>query len=322
MKRSNFVAATAAAGAVVLTRVPARAATELIFGSLSPSTSEWMLYVAEQKGFFTEQGLHITTIPVNNVQNAINTVATKAADFVSIGSDSIMAARSHDLPVRLVIPGYNTMPYGFVVGPNIKTWADLRGKTVAVGAKTDVTGILLRIMAKANNLDPDKDLSLIVSGSTSSRFVALQSGNVDAVFLNPPFDFFAETKGMRILARASDYAKPWQFTGYAMNTDWLASHRKEAVGLARAFRKAVDFAYKNQAEAVDILVTASKNDPASCKKAYDLAFVKTKSFDRDLKFDEAGLRAVAQAMMGVGTITAIPKFSDVVDVSIAQEAAR
>jgi ABC-type nitrate/sulfonate/bicarbonate transport system substrate-binding protein len=322
MKRSDFVAAAAATGAAALAPVPVRAATELIFGSLSPSTSEWMLYVAEQKGFFNEQGLHITTIPVNNIQNAINTVATKAADFVSIGSDSVMAARSHDLPVKMVISGYNTIPYGFVVGPNIKSWADLRGKTVAVGAKTDVTGILLRIMAKANNLDPDKDLTLIVSGSTSSRFIALQSGNVDAVFLNPPFDFFAESKGMRILARASDYAKPWQFTGYAMNPDWLASHRKEAVGLARAFRKAVDYAYRNPAETVDILATASKNDAAACKKAYDLAFVKTKSFDRDLKFDEAGLRAVAQAMMGVGTITAIPKFTDIVDSSVAQEAAR
>jgi ABC-type nitrate/sulfonate/bicarbonate transport system substrate-binding protein len=322
VKRSDFVAATAGAGAVMLTRAPARAATEIVFGSLSPSTSEWMLYVAEQRGFFTEQGLHITTISVGNVQNSINSVATKAADFVSIGSDSVMAAQAHDLPVKLVIPGYNTMPYGLVVGPNIKTWADLRGKTVAVGAKTDVTGILLRIMAKANNLDPDRDLTTIVSGSTSARFIALQSGNVDAVFLNPPFDFYAESKGMRILARASDYAKPWQFSGYVMNTDWLLTHRKEAVALARAFRKAVDFSYKNPAGAIDVLATASQNDQASCKKAYDLAFVKTKAFDRNLKFDETGIRAVAQAMLGVGTITTIPKVSDVIDASIGQEATR
>ena len=320
VKRSKFVAAAAGAGAALAGHSPARAATELTFGSLSPSTSEWMLYVAEQKGFFADAGLHITTISTGNIQNAINSVATKSADFVSIGTDSVIAARSHELPVKLIIAGYNTMPYGFVVGPNIKTWADLRGKTVAVGAKTDVTGILMRIMAKANNLDPDKDLTTIVSGSTSARFLALQSGNVDGVFLNPPFDFFAESKGMRILGRASDYAKPWQFSGYLVNSDWLVTHRKDAVALARAFRRAVDYSYKNPADAINILATASKNDTASCQKAYDLGFVKTKSFDRDLKFDEPGIRGVAQAMMGVGTIATLPKISDIVDPTIAQEA--
>jgi hypothetical protein len=94
------------------------------------------------------------------------------------------------------------------------------------------------------------------------------------------------------------------------------------VALARAFRKAVDFSYKNPAGAIDVLATASQNDQASCKKAYDLAFVKTKSFDRNLKFDETGIRAVAQAMLGVGTITTIPKVSDVIDASIGQEATR
>jgi ABC-type nitrate/sulfonate/bicarbonate transport system substrate-binding protein len=323
MNRAHFAAATAALAAMPLTRGPASAATtELTFGSLSPSASEWMIYIADTKGFFAEQGLHLTTVQTGNVQNAINAVATKSVDFVSIGSDSVMAAQSRQLAVKFVIPGYNTMPYALVTGPQIKSWADLKGKTVAVGAKQDVTGILMRIMATANKLDPDKDLTPIVSGSTSSRFIALQTGNVDAVFLNPPFDFFAETKGMRILARASDYAKSWQFTGFAMNPDWVAAHRPDTVRLARAFRKAVDFAYKTPREAIDILQAASKTDTESCRKTYELAFVKTKSFDRNLKFDEAGLRAVAQAMRGVGTLQTVPPISDVVDASIALEAAR
>jgi NitT/TauT family transport system substrate-binding protein len=322
MNRAQFTAAAASLAAIPLAPRAASAATELTFGSLSPSASEWMIYIAETKGFFAEQGLHLTTVATGNVQNAINAVATKSVDFVSIGSDSVMAAQARQLAVKFVIPGYNTMPYAFVTGPQITSWADLKGKTVAVGAKQDVTGMLLRIMASANKLDPDKDLNTIVSGSTSSRFVALQTGNVDAVFLNPPFDFFAETKGMRILARAGDYAKAWQFTGYAMNPDWIVSRRADAVRLARAFRKAVDFAYKTPKEAIDILAAASKTDPESCRKTYDLAFTKTKSFDRNLRFDEAGLRAVAQAMRGVGTLQTIPGYNDVVDASIAQEAAR
>jgi NitT/TauT family transport system substrate-binding protein len=322
MNRAGFVAASAAAAAVPFATRAAAAATELTFGSLSPSASEWIIYIAEAKGFFAEQGLNLTTISTGNVQNAINFVVTKSVDFVSIGSDSVMAAQARQLAVKFVIAGYNTMPYALVTGPRVASWADLKGKTVAVGAKQDVTGILLRVMAAANKLDVDRDLNTIVSGSTASRFVALQTGNVDAVFLNPPFDFFAETKGMHILARASDYEKSWQFTGYAMNPDFIATRRPDAVRLARAFRKAVDFGYKNSKEAVDILAAVSKTDTASCQKTYDLAFVKTKSFDRNLRFDEAGLRAVAQAMTSVGTLQTIPALSDVVDVSIAQDAAR
>jgi NitT/TauT family transport system substrate-binding protein len=322
MNRARFAAGVAAAAALPLLPRPARALTELTFGSLSPSNAEWMLYIAQAKGFFTDQGLHVTTVSTGNIQNAINAVATRSVDFVSIGTDSVMAAQSRKLPVKMVIPGFNTMPYAFVTSAQIKTWADLKGKTVAVGAKQDVTGILLRTMASANKLDVDRDLNTIVSGSTSSRFIALQSGNVDAVFLNPPYDFFAESKGLRILARGSDYAKPWQFTGYTMNPDWLAANRPTAVGIAHAFYRAVDFAYKTPKDAVAILADVSKTDPASCEKAYDLAFVKTKSFDRELKFDEAGIRAVAQAMIGVGTLQSVPPIGDVVDLSIARDAVR
>src|SRR5258708_39260218 len=105
-----------------------------------------------------------------------------------------------------------------------------------------------------------------------------------------------------------------------MNPDWIVSRRADAVRLARAFRKAVDFAYKTPKEAIDILAAASKTDPESCRKTYDLAFTKTKSFDRNLRFDEAGLRAGAPAMRGVGTPQTIPRLTHRVGASSAQEA--
>src|SRR5258708_40277648 len=104
MNRAQFTAAAASLAAIPLAPRAASAATELTFGSLSPSASEWMIYIAETKGFFAEQGLHLTTVATGNVQNAINAVAPKAVDFVSIGSDSVMAAQARQLAGKFAIP--------------------------------------------------------------------------------------------------------------------------------------------------------------------------------------------------------------------------
>lgn len=313
------------AAALALGALPASAQAplmELNFGTLGAAISQWPIYLAIDRGFFKEAGLHVSTTTIQGVPAVITTTATKGVDVASIGTDSLIAAVARHLPVKIVAPGMATNPYSLVVGAGIKSFADLRGKTVILGTKSDVTAITLRAMLSAQHLDFDKDLSVIVSGSTNARFTALVSGNAQGAMLSPPFDLAAEAQGMHILATAADYEKNWMFTVYIANTEWAATHRPELTAFARAMRKAVEYGYGHRKESIDSLIAYSHVDQSAAERSYDNTFRKWRAFDRELRVNESQLRTVGDAMIQVGELTALPPLADLYDPSYARDAGR
>lgn len=295
------------------------ALTEMSFGTLGVAMSQWPIYIAQERGYFKDAGLHVTQVIIGTVPAVVTTAATRGVDVASIGTDSLIAAVQNHLPVKAVVPAMTTNPYSLVVSPSIKTFADLKGKTVVLGTKQDVTALALRAMCAAQHLDFDRDLSFVVTGATAARLAALTSGNVQGAMLSPPFDLAAEAQGMRILANAADYEKHWLYTVYISNTDWAATHRSELVAFARALRRAIDYGYTHRKESVDALITYSHVEPAAAEKTYDNAFVKWHAFDRQQRIDEVDLRAVEDAMIAVGTLAAPLPLSAVYDPSFTRE---
>src|SRR4029078_4907596 len=107
----------------------------------------------------------------------------------------------------------HTMPgvvHALMVKPDIKRVEDLKGKKIAVSSLGSLTDFLVRAIAKKKGLNPDRDLTLIVTGSDSERLLALQSGAVEAAAMSHPGYGRAKKLGFNMLWDASkeiDY--PW-----------------------------------------------------------------------------------------------------------------
>lgn len=296
--------------------------TEIVFGTLGPTSSNWSLYLADQQGYFRQEGLRLTTIITSNPVNTLNQLATGSLDIASDGTDTVVAGVVHKLPVKVVSTFMVGNPYALVVTSGINGWADLKGKNVGVGTKEDVTGMLMDAMAHAHKYDMNRDFNLVVIGNTGARYQALTTGNIQGGFLGQPYDFLAEAKGMHVLGRASDYFKDWMYTSVVVNAPWAAAHRDLVVKFIRALRKGTVYGYEHPQDAIAALVAATKVDPDSAQKAYALDFQTQKVFSRTGIVPEKGVRAVMDAMLRIGSITAAPPISDVVDNSFAQEAQR
>ena len=117
------------------------------------------------------------------------------------GCDSEIAAVAHQLPIKVVAPMFGVNPYSLVVLPTIKTWADLKGKSVMLGTKQDVTAIALGTLAAAHKITLD-DFQIVIGGNSTARYAGLASGNVQGAMLGQPFDLLAESKGDMILGTA------------------------------------------------------------------------------------------------------------------------
>ena len=321
--RQAFLRASAAtvaiAGAPAIVR--SQQLTEVIWGVLGVSATEWPEYVGEAKGYFADEGIKLTTIAGGTPPNVIQQLATGALNLASDGSDSVMAAIGRGLGIKIVGPGFGPNPYQLLVTPAIKTWADLKGKSIMLGTKQDVTALALEKLAEQNGMKID-DFSIIIGGNSGARYAALLSGNVAGAMLGQPFDFQAIDKGMHVLGSAWDVMKDWQFTTINANTAWAAANRGTVVKFLRAYRKSIQYAYANRAGANDALATQTKFDPAIVSRAYDLVWNKLKAFDPNLRVSPASINAVAKSQVDFGVIKEMPKLADVYDPSFAAAAVK
>ncbi|HLG69517.1 MAG TPA: ABC transporter substrate-binding protein [Chloroflexota bacterium] len=300
--------------------------TKLEFGATALTAFNWPEYVAENKGFWKDQGLDVQrTIFQTDSQNIQALVSgsvnvSQATIDVIIRADS--TAKNND--IKMVAGNVSDPPYAIVTKPDISTWKDLAGKQVAV---TDLTGgstVLLKKALAANGVDP-KSVTMISSGGTSNRLAALKSGAVSFTILAQPQSYEAQDGGYKILGLTTDYVKDFQFTGYNVSEKWAGGHQQDLIGFLKGIDKGVKWLYDpaNKAEAVKILSTALKSSNTSAfEKTWDLYFKDNGNIiPKNSAVNVNGTEVVIQAMADDGELKQpLPKAQDFIDSSYLQKA--
>jgi len=107
-----------------------------IRGTVSTTAVEWPDIIARQKGFYAKEGLKIdqalispTTITPSLIGGSIQ--------FGFINASSMILADESGADLVAVGKGADPSPYTLVAGKNIKTFADLKGKTVSLSEPGD-----------------------------------------------------------------------------------------------------------------------------------------------------------------------------------------
>jgi ABC-type nitrate/sulfonate/bicarbonate transport system substrate-binding protein len=301
------------------TAAPA-ALTEITYSNLGRSSGEWPLYIADQEGFFRDEGLKFTIVPFNGPQDVANAVASKSVDLGDVQTDTGIDAIAHNLDIRIIAPALTTVPYRLLVLPTITSWGQLKGVTISLGSRNGSTILAYKRLLKAHNVD-DSDFSIMVAGNSSLRLAALRSKQVQATMLAQPYDFLAESLGMRVMADSSVVmGKDWIFAAILANNAWATANRATVVHFLRAYRRAIEFAYAHREEAVSILAPIVNIDRDTAEKTYDLTFTKWKGFDPKLRIAPEALQAMARALVDFGNIASVPAAGDMYDGSYAAAA--
>lgn len=292
---------------------------EVNLGLVSVTTSNWPLYIAESQGFFQQNGIRVKEIVTGGPVQAANQLATGAVDICENGTDTWIRVVAQGLPVKIIAPGFIPNPYTLVSSAAITSWRQLKGKSVILGTRTDVTAIAFIRMAADHGLSL-KDFDIVVGSSTTARYAAFKSGHVDAAMLTQPFDIIAIQEGGHELGTARQFIRRWVFTTQGVNTRWAGQHRAETVAYVKGLMRGIEFGYAHQAETVKILAERIQISPAVAQKAYDRDFTEWKAFSKTETLDPADLRAVIDAVVEQGTVKTPPSISDLYDPSYVQQA--
>jgi ABC-type nitrate/sulfonate/bicarbonate transport system substrate-binding protein len=185
--------------------------------------------------------------------------------------------------------------FNLMVTPDIKSFADLNGRELAVDALTTGYAFVLREMLRKGGLKPE-DYKLVSAGGSRGRFEGLQEKKFAGTLLNAPYDGMAEAAGFKRLASSSEVVGRYQGSVGATRRAWAAANEDKLVGYVRAFVAAVDWLYDpgNRAEAIAIL---QKNLPQmtqqNAERSYkDLLQSEDGGLSRRAAMDIEGVRAV------------------------------
>ena len=295
--------------------------TPVNYGTITISALHWPYLIAEQEGMFQKEGVEIKRVLGGTTTATSQALVAGSTDFAQMNLVQLLSANSAGADL-VAVAGDTLVPiYALVVHPSIKSYADLKGKRLAVAGPTDPLNFIMARMLAANGLTP-ADYEMLGLGGTPTRLAAVEKGGVAGALVNQPSDFKAIASGLRLLGYSSDYVDNLQYTVTGMRRDWAQANRPLTVRFLRAFARACEFFYepKNKDAVIRALVEKAKADRDDAEKTYSL-FVKTKkSIPRDGGIDIQGARIVAESWKEFGLQKPPPPVEAVIDMSYLQEA--
>ena len=182
------------------------AMTPLVVGYSNISTDDTSVYVGVDEGIFRKHGLDVNA---ELVAGGSTTTAALLSGQILIaqagGSETLSAvANGADLVVVATLAG--VYPYLFEVTPDITNMQGVVGKKLGVSNIGGSADIALRVALRANGIDPEKDVTIVPTGSAQNRTAALTSGAIQGGMAGPPDSLAIEAIGLHpILDLASQH---------------------------------------------------------------------------------------------------------------------
>jgi NitT/TauT family transport system substrate-binding protein len=208
--------------------------------------------IAEEKGFFKSEGLNAVSVVMQN-QVVVNGVVARQVDYGGTFSNFVGAALS-GLPVRIVMAVMDGSDHYLVTSPNIKRVEDLKGKKFGISSFGGTPHSEAVMILRKYGMNPEKDVTFLQIGGSSSRYAALDSGSIDAAMLVPPFNKLAAKRGFNeILSFNEIMSIP--LGGLTVHTQRMKEKPDEIVRMIKAMLKGVNYIRNNQAEILSIMAS-------------------------------------------------------------------
>ena len=260
------------------------------------------VWAAQRQGFFEANGVSVQLTYTPTSVYLITSLLDGKFDIALALMDNFVAyqegqgeAKIPDNPDLFAFLGGDGGFASVVAVPAVKTFVDLKGKTVSVDAMTTGFAFLTREMLARNGI-AETDVTYVRAGGTANRYRELLAGKQDATMLRTPFELTAKGRGLNVLAYAESLGA-YQGTAGAARRSWAASHEKELLGFLRGYRAGVDWLYdRANREIVEAILVANQRDmtPALAKQAYDLLLADKGGITRDASLDMNGIRTVLE----------------------------
>jgi NitT/TauT family transport system substrate-binding protein len=267
------------------------------------------LTVAEQKGFFKDEGLDVEIVDFAGGARALQAVVGGSADVVSGAFEHNINMQAKGQPMRAFVLQGRAPQIVLAVStktmPNYKTVADLKGKKIGVTAPGSSTNIMANFVLAKNGLKP-ADVSFVGVGASQGAVAALRSGQIDAISnLDPVMTILARSNDITIVSDTRDVAEADKVFGGPMPAATLyapVAFIDKNPNTVQALTNAIVRANKwiQQAGPSDIVKAVPESYLLGDRAVYIDAFLKAKpALSPDGMIPEAGPATALRALQSI-----------------------
>ena len=288
------------------------------------TSSSWPIYVAQQKKILEKNGIDLEVIIIRGSPNLVRAVISDTVPMGRINPDYVIGGIEKGAKMKIVSGIQDKIAYDLMARPEIKTGADLKGKTIGVSTLTGGTTLMVEeVLEKAYKLK-DGDYKYLVVGTSPERYAALKGGSVHATFMGAPFNFTAAREGFNKLITFHEILGPIQFTVDFVHQDYIKNHRDEIVRYLKSTIESTQWLYdrKNKEEALAIHMKVLKSKRDAAEQDYKFMIEDFQPFTRSGAVVKAAWDKTMELRAKEGHYKGkkIPAMSDFVDSSMIEEA--
>lgn len=308
LSRSRLLASAALLSSLLLASATATAADKVRLAiNLSPISA--LPLIAQQKGFFTQQGVDVTILNFTSGRQALETVIGGGAEIATAAESPVTAATFANQKVVVLARMEYSELKTLVAAPGITKPADLKGKRIGYASGTGSEVYTHELLKKIGLAKGDV---ILVNLRPQDMVAAAASGSIDAYNIWEPHVANGR-KALGAKATLLDLRDVYSETFNVVVTEaWARDNPRVAAAFLRALLDAERWLKANRDEAI-ALVGAAVN-----LKKDDLAAV-WNDYIFELVLDDLTVRALrnhAQWRLdtnnAAGGATTLPDFGKVI----------
>lgn len=225
------------------------------------------VYIADEKGWFEEEGLKIKWVGEIPAAQLVPSVASRSIDFANRHTPLVLTANAGGAKLKIVAAGAKTTPDRphmkyLVAGSNttIKGVQDFKGKKIGINSFGACSEYVLKEHLKRNGLD--KDVEFVVLPDANQEQV-LNQGLIDVATLHSPY-YEKAVKGGGAREVFNDYVVDKGLSGmlpYFTSEELIKENPDVVRRFVKVLVRASNWTNKNHDEAAQIFAKRRGIDP-------------------------------------------------------------
>ena len=284
-------------------------------GAISRNYFNMPFWIAVHEGMFTHEGLEVTLElhePIDEVWRRLQEgrldIALGVTEHIILDSE----AGGH---LEIIGGNVNRLPFSMISGKEVKSFADLRGRTIGVSSiEAGSSSLVMKLMA-AHGLHYPQDYNIVACGPILARWERLQSGEIDAGLQGAPLNYIALDQGFNSLCEPRDEFPWFQFTSLNIDGRWARANHDTVVRFMRAFIRAHDWFYANKVGCRKIAMLETGITADYADRAWD-EYTSGEIFPRDARANAASIQTLIEIS---ALLRAVPKRSEALAKSYVNE---